>query len=268
MQIIGLCRFSYPCVGGFQIEHETIEQRISYLYSEERLSERLFAFEHITLPGLRAQTDNDFTFVVLIGESMPEHHTERLLAMVEDIPQVVVLSYEPMEYRNAMRRVFAQAVDTSFDWVVQFRLDDDDAVSVDFIQRVRRNAILTEKIYKETGKLAIDFNQGYAVELTNTGIMAAHLKRAYWTPALAVVLSTHAGKNIMNFPHHIIHTLMPTLTRNESNMFLRGINDHNDSSFIKHLPPREPLDPLTQSIFKLRFGIDANKVSRAINSSG
>ena len=266
MQIVGLCRFSYPCIGGFQIEHETLDQRIAYLYGDERLSERLFAFEHVTLPGLRAQTDQDFTFVVLIGESMPDHHTERLLAMVEDIPQIVVLSYEPLNYRNAMRRVFNQAVDKSFDWVAQFRLDDDDAVAVDFIQRVRRNAILTKQIYAETGKLAIDFNQGYAVELTSSGIVAAHLKRAYWTPALAVVLSTQDPKNIMNFPHHIIHTLMPTLTRNENNMFLRGVNDHNDSSFIKHLPPREPLDQLTQSIFELRFGIDASKVAHAIKA--
>ncbi|MEX0310749.1 MAG: glycosyltransferase, partial [Tateyamaria sp.] len=30
MQIIGLCRFSYPAVGGFQVEHDTVDARIAY----------------------------------------------------------------------------------------------------------------------------------------------------------------------------------------------------------------------------------------------
>ena len=37
MQVIGLCRFSYPAIGGFQIEHETLENRIGFLYAEDRL---------------------------------------------------------------------------------------------------------------------------------------------------------------------------------------------------------------------------------------
>ena len=39
MQVIGLCRFSYPAFGGFQVEHETIEERIADLYGAARLEE-------------------------------------------------------------------------------------------------------------------------------------------------------------------------------------------------------------------------------------
>jgi len=263
MQIVGICRFSYPCLGGFQTKHATIEERIAYLYSDSRISERLYVFENITLPSIRNQTDKDFTFFILIGDSMPAHYTERLLAMVEGVPQIIVRSFEPMGYRKAIRRIFHEAVDTSHKWVIQFRLDDDDAVAVDFVQRVRRNAIRTMPIFEETGKLAIDFNQGYVFELKDGEILATHVKRAYWTPALAVVLSTGDPKNVLNFPHHVIHTLMPTLTRNENNMFLRGINNHNDSSFTRHIPTREPLDELTRSIFKLRFAIDLDAIAQA-----
>ena len=42
MQVIGLCRFSYPALGGFQVVHETIEERIAYLYSDARIS-RIYA---------------------------------------------------------------------------------------------------------------------------------------------------------------------------------------------------------------------------------
>ena len=82
MQVLGICRFSYPGVGGFQVEHETLEDRIAYLYAPERMEERFRTFETITLPPLRAQTDADFTLLVVIGESLPEHYHSRLMALV------------------------------------------------------------------------------------------------------------------------------------------------------------------------------------------
>ena len=58
MQVIGICRFSWPGIGGFQVEHETLEQRIAFLYAPERMEERFRTFETVTLPPLR------FTFFV------------------------------------------------------------------------------------------------------------------------------------------------------------------------------------------------------------
>ena len=72
MQAIGLCRFSYPALGGFQVEHETIEERIAFLYQYERLEERFRLFEAIALPCLRAQTDPDWGLVIIIGDQFPQ----------------------------------------------------------------------------------------------------------------------------------------------------------------------------------------------------
>ena len=71
MQIIGFCRFSYPAEGGFQVEHDRIEDRISYLYATARMEERFRHFETLCLPGLRAQSDPDFLLLVLVGRAMP-----------------------------------------------------------------------------------------------------------------------------------------------------------------------------------------------------
>ncbi|MGB2407988.1 MAG: glycosyltransferase [Paracoccaceae bacterium] len=37
MQILGICRLSYPAVGGFQIEHGSIEARCSHHYATVEL---------------------------------------------------------------------------------------------------------------------------------------------------------------------------------------------------------------------------------------
>lgn len=41
MQVIGICRFSYPAEGGFERLHESLEERCSYLYEDERLNNDL-----------------------------------------------------------------------------------------------------------------------------------------------------------------------------------------------------------------------------------
>ena len=52
MQVIGLCRFSYPAIGGFQVDHPDIAARIAYLYGPARMEERFATFETLTLPPL------------------------------------------------------------------------------------------------------------------------------------------------------------------------------------------------------------------------
>ena len=58
MQTIGICRFSYPAQGGFQIEHSSIKERCEFLYHPARMDERFRFFETICLPGLKRRLRN------------------------------------------------------------------------------------------------------------------------------------------------------------------------------------------------------------------
>ena len=98
MQVIGLCRFSYPALGGFQVEHDTPEERAAFLYAPDRMESRLRTFETFTLPPLRAQSDQDFLFGVVIGEDLPDRWRDRLEALLEREQ-----SANPKEYLMAMR---------------------------------------------------------------------------------------------------------------------------------------------------------------------
>ncbi len=57
--------------GWIQVEHDDVDARRAYLYAPERIVERFRTFEAITLPGLRAQTDPDFSFLILVDEALP-----------------------------------------------------------------------------------------------------------------------------------------------------------------------------------------------------
>ena len=49
MQVIGLCRFSYPAIGGFQVEHADPAARSAYLYAPARMEERFRTFSKETI---------------------------------------------------------------------------------------------------------------------------------------------------------------------------------------------------------------------------
>ncbi|MGB1696043.1 MAG: glycosyltransferase, partial [Paracoccaceae bacterium] len=57
MQILGICRFSYPAMGGFQIEHGSIEARSSHHYATVGLHLRLRCCETLILRSIREQSD-------------------------------------------------------------------------------------------------------------------------------------------------------------------------------------------------------------------
>ena len=72
VQMLGLCRFSYLGLRGYQRDHATIAERRAFLYDPGRLARRWLWFTRLALPGWLAQTDPDFTLVIMTGPYLPE----------------------------------------------------------------------------------------------------------------------------------------------------------------------------------------------------
>ncbi len=106
MQIIGLCRFSYRAMGSFQVEHDSVEERSAFLYQTKRMEERFRHFETIMLPSIAAQTEGDFTFVIVIGDNLPDIYQERLFDLCAPIPQIVIQAHAPADHRETMQKAF------------------------------------------------------------------------------------------------------------------------------------------------------------------
>ena len=263
MQIMGFCRFSYPAEGGFQIEHETIADRIAYLYSPERMEERFQHFECICLPGLKAQTDPDFAFLILVGDQMPSGYRERLDALVADFAQAHVIALPPMAHRKACQTALNAARDMA-EPCLQFRHDDDDAVAVDFVAHLRQTAEDCAALLSRHRYVGFDWNRGYVARPDAKGICAEPTVTPYWGVAEAMYVKAGTQQTIMNFGHNKINRFMPTITFTEPEMYVRGHNDHNDSRQKDHVKeaalPR--LDATGEALFRDRFAIDADHVRR------
>jgi len=262
MQVIGFCRFSYPAIGGFQVEHETLEERLAYLYAPERMEARFRSFETITLPPLRAQSDGDFTFLVLIGDQLPAPYRDRLEALLSDMPQAVLHAAPPARHRQICQEAINAVRVESNDPCLQFRMDDDDAVAVSYVETLREAAHDLRKLSRRHRHLAIDFNQGFIAQPGPEGIAAAPTTAPYTTAALAVMLKPSVKLSVMNFAHAKLAQNMPTVTFTGQGMLIRGHDAYNDSRQKPGVKPVRltPLDREGEAHFKRTFNIDTDHV--------
>jgi len=263
MQVIGLVRFSYPALGGFQIEHESPEARAAFLYDHVRMNERFATFAGLTLPPLRAQSDPDFTLAIVVGDAMPEPLLQRLFDLVQDMPQAVIIPRAPGRHRQVMREVINHVRNDACPLPsLQFRMDDDDAVSVRFVERLRHHAAALRTFLAQNRYVALDFNQGHIARITPRGIRAKAAIETLWTPGLGMAVAPGASRGIMNFSHAKLGRVMPVVTLPEPDMFIRGHNEFNDSRQKDGIKPVRlpPLDAAGEAHFKQHFNISADAV--------
>lgn len=268
MQVIGLCRFSYPAIGGFQVDFDDFQDKLDYLYAPARMEERFATFETITLPPLRAQTDPRFTFLVVIGDSLPDHYRTRLEALLADMPQAVIQSHPPEQHRQIMKRIInAMRLDDG-NACLQFRMDDDDAVAVDFVDRLRQVSDDIEDLAERNDLLAIDFNRGFIVRPGAQGVAALETAVPYQTAGLAMRVAPSVRQTIMNFAHHKLGERMTTITLTDKVMMLRGHNDFNDSRQGPSAKPHKLtlMDADGEALLKDRFNIDCDAVRAAFSA--
>lgn len=146
IKILGICRFSMLGRGDWKAyrnrtddELESIyEEKAKELFAPERLEARLETFEHLTLASMRGQGDPNFTFLVVSSDRMPQKYRDRLSALCASVPQVVLRFVPPMHISQVVRDYFVET-ETDMADVMQFRLDDDDCLSRDYIRRLRRH---------------------------------------------------------------------------------------------------------------------------------
>jgi len=101
--------------------------------SESWLEERLEIFEEFTMPSVNSQTDQDFQWLVLCDSGSPQWFRSRLAR--NSIVQAIYLDrWDLDEVRRAVqtRRRHSKVVTT--------RLDNDDAIASDFVERVKQAA--------------------------------------------------------------------------------------------------------------------------------
>ncbi len=266
MRVIGVCRFSYPALGGFKRMHDSVAEREVYLYAPARMALRFAHFQTLTLPSIRAQTDPDFTFLIVIGQNMPDPWLTKLRDLCAPVPQIKIVEREPLKHRLALQLAIQDELGEDRPESLQFRLDDDDAVGVDFVDLIRSVARRTGRLRRREPRTAIEFNTGYSATLSADGMIAEDVISSFWACGLAVHFAEGDARTIMNYGHHKLHHEMPSIIHPRPPMYIRAKHTDNDSA-AKFRPRKlKPLTDAQRQIFKDRFNVNEEQV-RAVFSA-
>lgn len=114
-----------------QKDHSEIkEQYIKYLYSQERMSYKLQAFERITLPSVQSNLKcrDSAEWWIYTSKDMPEEYKDRLHSLVCDSRQIKVVEVESFaEVTEKYTKEYKALADRE-ERLCVLRIDDDDGV--------------------------------------------------------------------------------------------------------------------------------------------
>lgn len=221
--IVGICRFSFlgwdDWVGGRETWQHTParreKQRLA-LYAPDRLTQRFAAFEQLLLPSIRAQTDPDFSLWILTSDALPEPWMQRLRDLCAGISQISIIVSAAEDVGSALREPLRQAAKANGGPVLQFRIDDDDALSRHFIARLRRAA----RRLADLPRFAISFPRGLLIRRYGDEPVSYWRAHLPFIGAGAAVRLADPGRSIFAFKHRLIPQEMLALTSVEGQNFV------------------------------------------------
>ncbi|MEI4488450.1 glycosyltransferase [Frigidibacter sp. MR17.14] len=245
MDIIGICRFSLVGRGDWKAWREgeitdeaaAAQEQAARLFTPERMEARLATFEHLTLASLAAQTDPDFAFLVLASELMPEPWRGRLVALCRRHPQVVLRFSPPATAADAQKAAFAE-MGLKLGEVLQFRLDDDDALHAGFIDGLRRG---TEATWQAERAFAASF-RGVMYCVRGGATAGIHHWPVDFFSAGAAL--RHPSKSVYEFGHFALKDRFKHVIL-EGHLALVTNNGLNDTSMTPLMMQRRGLVPMT-----------------------
>ena len=261
VQALGITRWSYPGLGsGFRKLDDDLAVLRAKLYAPNRLEHRLFLLEHLVLPCLKAQTDKDFKQIFLMGDQLPDVWRDRILALLETVPQAVpVFEPEGQDTRQLLRELIPTFRDPAYDVIAQYRIDDDDAVATDFIAESRNIFAKMHSFFEVDGIAGIDFTRGFIMGTSEEGVSLRPVSSRFWAPGLVVFQRSKNVKSVFEFPHLRIWHDMPSLTWKETPMYIRGAHHDNDSGLGDFARRSKSFSFNPQNInryMKRRFGME------------
>ncbi|WP_292978559.1 glycosyltransferase [Paracoccus sp. UBA5162] len=230
VQMLGLCRFSYVGLRGYQVEHDSYQERRAHLYDPDRLARRWFWFSEVALPAWRAQTDPDFTLVVMTGPDLPEPWLSLLRDLCLEVPQLRLELIPPMQWHlAACRAAIMPHIDPRAEVIGHFRHDDDDAVAVDYIAAARRDFRRIKALWKVDRKLSLDYSRGLMIEFAEGRLKVTPRICHNMGVALTIFLGPEAAETALHYDHSRLPQWMPGVAVTRPLMFLRSIHGDSDS---------------------------------------
>ena len=266
--IVGVLRFSYPAKEGFAVSRMDEAALEAHLYEPERMRTRFAYLERIALPSLAAQTDPRFSCVILAGKTLPWRFKARLRELEARHAFLKVVFMDRMGALAAAKRSFRrgleqleEATGEAATHCTGFRMDDDDAVAVDYVARTRAMADALIGAGLAEGPTVVAFARGIYWDLHEPGLPYADFREPQPLGlACAMITGADLPTCVYRYNHRKLPGQVRTVMDPDGFMFLRTLHGHNDSG--RQIPPHAQPLPLgrARNLIRQRFALEPSEL--------
>lgn len=230
-KIIGVMRFSVLTPTYYSERFDSLNAIAAHLFSPERMALRFHLFENLVLPSLLAQSDQGFELVILTAQSLPAPYMQRLEQAISTAPNIRLSSVGPDKHYQLVKQAYHSVDVGDASHRVMFRLDDDDAVALNYIKRLRK---LAEGLMRLQGKprpQAISFNRGFYVDMTGEkNEVFDACERAPLSTGTALLAPVDYARNPYRYNHRQLAQHYNLYSDISAPAFVRTIHGDNKST--------------------------------------
>lgn len=239
---IGICRFSFCGKGDWrtsraaktpaQIE-DMRKKAAAQLYSPERMSLRFFLFENFLLPSLKSQSDKNFICLILTSDIMPKIYKKRLENICAQDPNLELLVSSEVTVHEALWPRISELNTLAGRPLVEFRIDDDDCLSRDYVQELR--GFMT----RLGDRMPISYSRSNGLVITRYAsddemfIYQANLP----FNSMGTAIRVHGERTIFSFGHNALHKRFSAIVDNSGMGYISIKIDGHDSEPISMAMP-------------------------------
>ncbi|MCW1955916.1 MAG: putative rhamnosyl transferase [Roseobacter sp.] len=230
-QVIGVVRFSVLTTDFSLHAHDSHEALAEKLFAPARMALRLRLFEKLCLPSLVRQSDQGFRLVVLTAQALPRDIRARLEALVAPHDNITIYAPPPEQHYQMIKKAYALGNDDAARYRLAFRLDDDDALALDYVARLKALARGLLPLGGDRPQV-IAFNRGFYVDMTEPKGRARvfdTVERAPLSCGTALLAPASYTRNPYRYNHRALAQHYTVYSDISAPCFLRTIHGDNHS---------------------------------------
>lgn len=221
-QLLGFCRFSFFGRSDTQLDYSDTNRAFHTLYDERRMNSRFALLENLLLPSLKAQEDQDFRLIMLTSQVMPKPFRDRLRDVCADVPQIQIVEAEGTDITTELRR-FTQQKWRGRNGLMQFRIDDDDALGRHYIARLRHWASAMPH------RTILTMPKGLCLYRNDSGVHSTPMYRNLTAVGYAYFSKRQTGRTIFQFAHNKSGKRLPYISDPSFYAYLQSFTATSDT---------------------------------------
>lgn len=227
---VGVMRFSVLTPTYYSERFDSLDAIADHIFSPERMELRFGIFESLVLPSLLRQSDPDFDLVILTADRMPDEYMQRLHALIDPVPNMHLRAVGPDRHYQLLKEGYNSIDPGDVTHRILFRLDDDDAMDINYIKRLKWTCRNLLKMHPLNTPYAIAFNRGFYVEMrAGENDVFDAVERAPLSTGTALLAPLDYQRNPYRYNHRALGQYYNLYTDISVPAYIRTINGSNKS---------------------------------------